>query len=403
MKLALPLARLSAFQTLAMRRKQARPPYKIENEYFVVEVNKNGTLSLLDKRNRNAYSGLNCFQDGSDCGDEYNYAPPVHDQVIAAALTRVYKVKGEVRQSLEVKLKLTMPEGLSQDRQRRGGRNVTVSIRSIITLAKGVPRVDIRTTVDNTARDHRLRVHFPAPFAIEKGSSDGHFEVVQRMLGLPKTDDSWIEEPRPEAPQRAFTDISDGQMGLMVSNRGLPEVEVLRNAAGSGEIALTLLRCVGWLSRDDFSTRKGQAGPMLETPAAQMPGEWTFDYSIIPHAGDWHEAYPDAYAFQTPMRAVNTNIHEGTLPPEATLVAVEPRAFTVSTLKRSEDLRGWLVRGYNLTGDDLDVTIRPWIPFKHVEKVDLGEQKLGSLTPAKDGSVFLHVRGHEIVSVLFRD
>ena len=59
---------------------------------------------------------------------------------------------------------------------------------------------------------------------------------------------------------------------MIIANRGLPEVEV----TSRHEIAITLLRCVGWLSRDDFSTRTGHAGPFLETPKAQMQGEWEF-------------------------------------------------------------------------------------------------------------------------------
>jgi hypothetical protein len=37
---------------------------------------------------------------------------------------------------------------------------------------------------------------------------------------------------------------------------------------GNPQIALTLLRCVGWLSRDDLSTRRGHAGPYMATPGA---------------------------------------------------------------------------------------------------------------------------------------
>jgi alpha-mannosidase len=47
------------------------------------------------------------------------------------------------------------------------------------------------------------------------------------------------------------------------------------------DVALTLLRCVGWLSRDDLSTRPGSAGPTIATPEAQCPGEHTFEYAIV--------------------------------------------------------------------------------------------------------------------------
>jgi alpha-mannosidase len=257
--------------------------------------------------------------------------------------------------------------------------------------------------VNNRARDHRLRVHFPAPFAAGTGAHDGHFEVVERKVGVPAFDETWVEQPRPEVPQRAFTSVTDGSSGLTVANRGLTEVEVLKNAAGNAEIAVTLLRCVGWLSRDDFSTRKGHAGPFLESPGAQMPGAWTFDYSIIPHFGDWQQAFAQAYAFETPMRLVCTGLHSGTLPVSGSFVQVEPATFVVSAVKQSEAGDGWLVRGYNITGEALRVTLKPWKPFKKVEQVNLAEEEQVSLKPEKNGRVTIPVRGHEIVSVLFRN
>jgi alpha-mannosidase len=262
--------------------------------------------------------------------------------------------------------------------------------------------VDIRVTLVNTARDHRLRVHFPAPFNANTGSQDGHFEVVERRLDLPAFDDTWVEQPRPEVPQRAFTDISDGKCGLMVANRGLPEVEVLRNAQGNAEIALTLLRGVGWLSRDDFSTRKGHAGPFMETPGAQMPGQWVFEYSIIPHPGTWSSAFWQAYAFDAPLRAVSTGLHAGDLASAASFVETTPETFVVSAVKQTEDGQGWLVRGYNITGEPINVTLRSWMHFKKVKLVNLAEENQAALQPDQAGRFTFPVRPHQIVSVMFQ-
>jgi alpha-mannosidase len=66
---------------------------------------------------------------------------------------------------------------------------------------------------------------------------------------------------------------------LVVFGRGLPEYEAVPTHDGL-DLALTLLRCVGWLSRDDLSTRSGSAGPTLPTPEAQCPGRHTFEYAI---------------------------------------------------------------------------------------------------------------------------
>ncbi len=64
--------------------------------------------------------------------------------------------------------------------------------------------------------------------------------------------------------------------------------------------------------------------------------------------------------------------------------------------------RGWLVRGYNITGEAIAVTLKPWKPFKKVELVNLAEEKQASLKPDSSGRVTVPVRGHAIVSVLFK-
>jgi mannosylglycerate hydrolase len=397
------LNRLPFLKKLVPGQRKPRQPQRLENEFFLVTLEKNGTLDLLDKRTGQRFEGLNRFLDGGDCGDEYDYSPPNTDRFLTAHLKRSRVESGPVQQSLSLELQLPTPACLAPDRKSRSKKTVFTRISSRIALTSGVPRVDISTTVENLARDHRLRVHFPAPFSSLSGSQDGQFEVVERPIGLTPFDQTWVEQPRPEVPQRAFTDISDGKSGLMLANRGLPEVEVLKNSLGNSEIALTLLRCVGWLSRDDFSTRKGHAGPFMETPGAQMPGEWTFEYSIVPHSGDWQSAFQQAYAFETPLRAVTTSLHGGVMPPTGSFVESSPETFIISAIKTAEDGRGWLVRGYNITNETITVTLKSWKPFAKVELVNLAEETQSALKPDKTGCVILQVHAHEIVSMLFQN
>jgi alpha-mannosidase len=239
---------------------------------------------------------------------------------------------------------------------------------------------------------------------VTEARHDGHFEVLRRPVGvLPGYDETWIEHPRPEVPQRAFSDITGERLGLTVANRGLPEVEVRRREDGGTEIAVTLLRCVGWLSRDDFSTRKGHAGPpSVATPMAQMAGQWSFDYAIIPHqAGEILAAWQQAYAFETPLRAVSATLHEGTLPGSASFVEVEPAEFVISAVKAAETGNGWLVRGYNLENTERIVRIKPWRLFQQAWRVNLAEEKQEQLVVGGNGCVTFTAKGHEIVSVMF--
>jgi alpha-mannosidase len=394
--------RVQAAQEIKKELKQVTT--RIDNEFFTLEASPaDGTLTVTDKRNGAIFRGLNRFVDGGDCGDEYNYCPPAADRLIDTPhIQSIWVETDTLMQATEVSLILSVPATLSADRQSRSEESTSLTIVTRATLAPGVERVDIATRVENLSRDHRLRVHFPVPFSTNTASYDGHFEVVERSIGLPEYDATWVEDPRPEVPQRAFTDVSDGASGLMIANRGLPEVEVCRAAQGM-EIALTLLRCIGWLSRDDFPARKGHAGPPgLETPAAQMPGTHTFAYSIIPHQGSWRSAYLQAYAFNAPLKAVATTIHKGRLPHTGSFLWVEPPEFVVSAIKTAEDNHGLIIRGYNISGESIEVSLRPLKTFARISRVMLDETGESELRLNLDGTVYFQARGHEIVTLRFR-
>jgi alpha-mannosidase len=137
-----------------------------------------------------------------------------------------------------------------------------------------------------------------------------------------------------------------------------------------------------------------------------MPGVYTFEYAVIPHAvgqeGFFSRlAYRHAYAFNAPMRAIGVPMHFGELSPESSLVRVSPQAFVISSIKSSEDGRGWIVRGYNLTASPLEVSLVPWRPFQTVQRVGMDEEAIESLSCAEDGRVSLPVSGYEILTVKF--
>ena len=227
----------------------------------------------------------------------------------------------------------------------------------------------------------------------------GHWDVVQFPPGVPEQTGDWFEQPQPTRPQRGWVSASDGQQGVTIANRGLPEVELVRTESGA-EIALTLLRCVGWLSRDDLHCRRGNAGPMIEVPEAQCMGQHTFQYAIIPHSGDYRSALTLAEGFQTELRAVSSVPQRGPLPPELSFVSVEPNLLRVSAIKTPEDGQGLVLRVWNIDGEPVEGRIRFWRRFSRAIAVDLAEREGGGPELARDSDmVNLSVRGREAVTV----
>ncbi|MCH8008509.1 MAG: hypothetical protein IIC91_06550, partial [Chloroflexi bacterium] len=229
-----------------------------------------------------------------------------------------------------------------------------------------------------------------------------HFGVVERPLALPEADGTWSEQPVGTHPQKTFCDVNDGHGGLMIANRGLPEYEVLDRPEGA-TIALTLFRSVGWLSRFDFPSRKGGAGPNLETPGAQMLGVNVAEYSIIPHRGGWESAYDQAHRFAAPMRARWNRQGTGVVPSAASLLELEGEGLVVTALKRPEGVQQdgeTILRLYNILDEPTRGRVRLAEPSGRVEIVDMKEELLG---PAKveDGWVQLALRPNEIVTLKF--
>jgi mannosylglycerate hydrolase len=386
------------------KRSSTRLPKRIENEFFVVEAQaSDGTLTVTDKRTHMVYSGMNRLIDGGDRGDLYNYCPPENDLTVSPQIIRVEHEEQNTYKKLICYSKLKLPAKLSDDRNSRDHESVTNKVISTITLVSGVPRVDIHTEIDNQAYDHRLRVHFPAPFSSTEAWHDGHFEIVQRSVGLHSFDGTWEEPPRPEVPQRQFTSITDGRTSLSIANLGLPEVEVFRNQDGQSEFAITLLRCVGILSRDDLTTRKSHAGPMeVAVPDAQMVGRFSFDYSIIPGDAHWRDSIPQAISFNAPLKSMTTSIHPGVLPPLGSLIENTNASFILTAIKTAEDGAGLIIRGYNLLALPIDTSLKLIIPIKQAQLVSLNENLLQSIPISPHGGIDLHVGGHKIVTLLLQ-
>ncbi|HTX78172.1 MAG TPA: glycosyl hydrolase-related protein [Longilinea sp.] len=377
---------------------------EMENESLKVTLDAvKGTITLLDKQTGDEYSGLNRFVDSGDVGDEYNFNPPENDRMVTATLESfTVDANPAGQQIMTIYYNLTLPQETTPDRKSRSTETVDCKIRSQLALINGVKRLDIVTTIDNRAKDHRLRAFFPTGTSTGVGYSDGHFEVVQRTTEVPHGEPDWVEQPRPEFPQRLFTDVTNGKRGLMVANHGLFEAELVKSSDGTTEIAVTLLRCVGWLSRGDLPLRPKNAGPSLPTPEAQELGTHTAAYSLIPHTGDWTQGLSMAFAFDLPMKAASTQLHSGGLPLSESLVEVASNNFIVSAIKRTEDEKGWIIRGYNPTEDLLSVRLKPTFPFKAASLANIDETSdVQQTVHSETGNIDLQVDHYKIVTLRF--
>lgn len=362
----------------------------IENEYFRVVPNiADGTIDVYDKSTGYTYKGLNAFADGADAGDEYTYSPPLNDRIIGLDASSIEIIIGEcneVKQSIFIKGIMNLPVSLSDDRINRVDSTVACPIETVISVYAGVKRIDITTTFDNLADDHRLRVVFPTGIHAEHAYAESQFFVERRKIVSPEEMTKyadWAELPSNVHPCKTFVDVSDGHRGLAIANKGLPEFEVYSDGQ-QNLIALTLLRCVGWLSRQDLLTRKGNGGWTLPTPGAQCRGKHVFEYSMIPHVGTWGEGNVAmaAHDFNTPLKAVvrQNNVEGKNLVLETfSIIKVDPAHIIVSAIKKAENGDGVIVRLYNLSDKPVNASLDFGLPIERAWLVTLDERYIQSV------------------------
>ncbi|HAQ2150958.1 TPA: alpha-mannosidase [Enterococcus faecium] len=370
-KVTLPLENMPAFswETFALVEGEAKAEEKetmihqsgriIENGPLHLTIEKNGTITMEDRKNKRKLNNLHIFEDIGDIGNEYIFKQPFCDQPILSSNKENPEVKvlvdtpeiAKISILQEMEIPVSADERLEKEQQmvvefryrkaERSKEKRILQIKTIMTIRKDSKKIDFETTLDNQMKDHRLRVLFPTKLHVEHHEADSIFEVVKRPNHVSK---SW-ENPTNPQHQQAFVNIHDEEYGVTVGNFGLNEYEVTED----GQIAVTLLRSVGELGDWGY----------FPTPEAQCLGEHRFNYSIELHGPEEKfSTYLHAYAAQIPFSTQQIKHHEGTLISKQQYLTIKSETFAITALKRSKFSDKVVVRGFNMSShlEKLEIT-----------------------------------------------
>jgi mannosylglycerate hydrolase len=376
-----------------------------ESERLRVSVNDDGTFEVTDKATGFTYQGAASLEDVGDVGDEYNYSPPASDRRVTSADARVKAVTrlcaGPLRAAFRVDLELPLPIAASSDRASRAAGVVTEPVSIEATLDAGSSRVAFTVSVDNRASDHRLRILFPAGAPhVDTARADTAFDVVTRPARVPTPPTIKNEAPVSSAPMISLVDAGDAETGATVIAKGLMEYEIVGEPPS---IALTLIRGVGDLSRNDLTTRpSGHAGPMVATPAAQCIGRHRFEMAFEPHG-----PAPAPGALLTSARAHNIAPRiviarrpegKGSLIRSFLRVAKGTGDLVLSALKQSEDRASVIVRLFNPGDEEAQATIGMDMPVHRAFAVNFLEERQQEIA-VTDGAIALRLKPHQIQTI----
>jgi alpha-mannosidase len=317
--------------------------------------------------------------------------------IVVTAVTE----RGPIRGAIEIVSRYDWPLGLEPGGAARSEVTAPIEVTTKVELRVGEPFVRLSIAFTNPARDHRLRWHLPLPGPVDGSSAEGQFAVVDRGL----TEEAGHGEvPTPTFPAHGFVHAT----GATILLDHVIEYEVVEGR----ELALTVLRSTGLISRNDNPFREDPAGPEVPIPAAQMVGPWRFAFGLLPNGGSWEEpAVRQAVeAYQLPFVTVAGRAAEAS--PEAPAVISPVSAREVSPTGLRVDGRGIVLSALRRRGDWLEVRLvlegsEPVEAalrgsFHEARRVDLLGRPGEALPIAEPGLLRLELGPWEIATVRLR-
>ena len=300
----------------------------LENKYYTIEVEENGSLTIVDKANNVTYKNQGILVENGDDGDSFNYSPPRKDMEVFSNESKcTVKISGsDIYDQAEIHFDMVVPADL--DERAEGKVSVTMLVDMTVALRKDSKVIDFNVKVDNKGLSHRLCVLFDSQIVSAFNYADQQFGLIKRpnyyekemklymesmnnktekkagiqeLANWANDQSTWQEPPISIEPTQSYVSLTDGKTGIAVIPQGVREYEVLDDS----KIRLTLFRTYGFMGKENLIYRPGRASGerIIETPAAQLLKEMEFNFGFTSYAGDINDSDIDTLAKQ-----YNTNL-----------------------------------------------------------------------------------------------
>ncbi|HDV8212346.1 mannosylglycerate hydrolase [Enterobacter hormaechei] len=335
----------------------------LENAFWEITLNDDGTLRLLDKASGLIYDRALEIEESSDDGDEYDYSPSREEwRLTSAQGEHEVEVIHEAWQSRAViRHRMAVPADLAERSARQ--QTGTLEAELTVTLSHNSRRIDVEARLGNHADEHRVRVLIPTPFTTDTVLADTQFgsltRPVQDEAMANWQEEGWKEAPLPVWNLLNYAVLQERRNGMALFTEGLREFEVTGERQKT--FALTLLRGVGVLGKEDLLLRPGRpSGIKMPVPDSQMRGQLTCRFSLFSFNGTPVSAgvAQQTKSWLTPVHCYNKipwdamklNRASFTTPCSYSLLTLAPNGCVLSALKKAEDRDEMILRLYNPSG-----------------------------------------------------
>lgn len=389
----------------------------MQNEFIKVEVNSNGTISILDKENGNCFDNLNYFESTGDVGDYWMYYPPYHNKTYNSkgCNASIFLIEnGNLAATIGVKLTMELPkysyrpDNYVRGKSERSELTGHLSVTTYYTLKKDARNVEVKVEIDNNCKDHRMSVLFDTGIQARSVDAQGHFTVDNRDVTPLKDDRGHYYNELLTQPLQNFVSIADDHKGFGIVTDCLGEYRVSPDCehkdGGDGTLSMTLFRAV----KNIICTEWRSAGVFPNQEGGQLQQKLVYNYAIRPMNSSWENSDLSEMAdcFNSPLKPVQTCVpamlvekSEGTLPPKHSFYQVTGK-LSVSCIKKAEDSNSIIVRLFNPYPTEQSGSIILGCDVQNVCMTNLNEEEeAASNLTMIDNAVELKIKPNKIVTL----
>lgn len=340
----------------------------IENDLFKIIYTPEG-INIVDKEKNKVYESAIYLEESGDAGDTYDYDYPDHDWILYHNFENCFVTSyhSDIRSKMKLKGSFVVPKDLEERESHK--KTAILDYELTLTLNQDSKLIELEGNVNNTAKNHRLRIAFKTGIKNKYSFAGTQFGYVKRDT-IPEELSYWkeknfFEEPSTTKPfLNHVSSVSDSQVWTLFT-RSLKEYDFINE--GCSDIAATILRSCGYVGLPDLNRRPGRpsglSNKILEAPDAQMQGWMHFElgwksydaYDANKVMNDYVKYATDMMYYQNqrldktvfPISYFPINPWETEIPREFNMLMLETDKASFGTLVKSKNGEGYILRIYN--------------------------------------------------------
>lgn len=346
----------------------------IENEKVKISYTTQG-IDIFDKEKNKLYQSAIYLEESGDAGDTYDYDYPDNDWILYHNFENCYveSYHSTLRSKMKLKGSFVVPKDL--DERNRHDKTAVLDYELILTLDQNSKLIKVEGKVNNTAKNHRLRIVFKTGVENDYSYAGTQFGYVKRKT-IPEELSYWkeknfFEEPSTTKPLlNHVSSVREGQVWTLFT-RSLKEYDFI--GEGCTDIAATILRSCGYVGLPDLNRRPGRpsglSNKILEAPEAQMQGWMYFElgwksydaYDANKVMNDYVRYATDEMYYQNqrldktvfPISYFPINKWKSEIPRQFNMLTLETDNVSFGTLIKSKDEKGYILRIFNAENDTI--------------------------------------------------